>query len=697
MSLDKYAGLSGDDLIIAEAKDRFHACEEWESNARINFVEDMKFAEADSDNGYQWPAPVMQNRGDRPALTINKTRQHNLQIINDAKKNKPSVKVRPVGDEATYDAAQTFEGVVRYIEYNSNAQVAYDTATSTQVKGGIGYWRVLTGYAHDNTFDQEIFIKRIKNPLTVYLDPNIQEKDGSDAKYGFIFEDVPFEDGRKKYPGYEDYFNQSALGNKDGWLQKEHVRIAEYYRCVEKRDTLLAFPDPATGETIVVRKSSLGQKIYNELPQERMKKRAIIEYNIEWYLIIGEKIADRKPWPGMYVPIVRLIGEETVIDGELDRKGHTRALKDPQRMYNYNASASIEYGALQSKSPYIGAAAAIEGYETYWANANTENYSLLPYNHIDDQGNPIPMPERQHPPTGATIYLEGMNTAEHQMMMASGQYEASFGARSNEKSGKAILERDRQGDDATYHFIDNLGIAIRYTGKILIDLIPKIYDTPRILKILAKDGTENRVQLDPKSKAPYQEIAKDSEEQEVSAIFNPNVGKYEVEADIGPAYATRRQEAFNAYSQILSQNSDLMPIIGDLLFKNGDFPGADEIAERLARMVPPQAKGDGPSPQEQQLMEANKVLQDGIQKLLQDLAEERLKLKKKESDAETDAYKAITDRLDVIAKYFEVTAKDKAKMLHDVMVNEQSSANAMNEAAHNIDIQPKEAASVSAA
>jgi len=670
MSLDEFSGLTGDDRIIAEAKKRFHACQDWESNSRINFIGDLKFADADSDNGFQWPAPIMQNRGDRPALTINKTRQHNLQIINEAKKNKPSVKVRPTGDEATYDAAQVFEGVIRYIEYNSNAQVAYDTATSFQVKGGIGYWRVLTDYAHDDTFDQEIFIKRIKNPLTVYLDPDINEKDGSDAKFAFIFEDLPKSEFKEKYPQYEEYANQSALGNKDGWLQKDHVRVAEYYRCIEKKDTLIAFPDPETGENIIVRKSKIDKRILDFIPAEDIKKRKIIDYSIEHYLIIGEKIAEKKDWLGRYIPIVRLIGEETVIDGVMDRIGHTRGLKDPQRMYNYNASAAVEYGALQSKSPYVAPAAAIEGYETYWASANTENYSILPYNHIDDDGNPIPAPQRQMPPTGATVYLEGMNTAEHQMMMASGQYEASFGARSNEKSGRAIMERDRQGDDATYHFIDNLGIAIRFTGKILIDLIPKVYDTPRIIKILAKDGTESKVKLDPRAQAPYQEIEKDSQEQEVSAIFNPNVGKYEVEADIGPAYATRRQEAFNAYTQILSQNSDLMPIIGDLLFKNGDFPGADEIAERLARMVPPQAKGDGPSPTEQKLMEANQLLQDGIQKLLQDLAEERLKVKQKDDQANTDAYKAITDRLDVIAKHFEVTAKDKSKMLHDLMVEE---------------------------
>ena len=679
--------LAGDARIVQEAKDRFKRCQDWEDTARVRFLEDLKFADADSDNGYQWPAPVMQDRGTRPSLTINIIRQHNLQIINEAKKNKPSVKIRPTGNGATFDSAQVLEGIVRHIEYISNAQVAYDTATSFQVKAGIGWWRVVTDYAHDNTFDQEIFIRRIPDALSVMLDRDIKEKDGSDARYGFVFEDMPKDVYQADHPDDMDVIGQTPLGSdSDGWVSKDHVRVAEYYRCVTKKDKLVLLTDPKTGEQTLVKKSTVPAEILNQIPKSERKERAIKEYSVEWYKIAGNKIIDRKNWPGMYIPLVRLIGEETVIEGELDRKGHTRAMKDAQRMYNYNASGSVEYGALQGKNPYIAPAAAIEGYETYWATANTQNWAVLPYNHIDDAGNPIPAPERTTPPQSAPIYIEGMNIAERQMMIASGQYEASLGQKSNEISGKAIDARDRQGDDATYHFIDNLGIAIRFTGKILIDLIPKIYDTARIVKILADDGKETEVQVQPKLKTAYEKVDQESVENKVIAIFNPNVGKYEVEADIGPAYATRRQETFNAVSIILRESPELMTIIGDLMFQAADFPGADEIAKRLSRMVPAQAKGDGIPPEQMELQAQLEKSQGMITELLQELASQKLKLQQKDNKKEVDDYNAITSRMKVIADHYQVTPVVFASMLHDMMMEE-----------HKANLQPKEPVSESTA
>lgn len=686
--------LKGDEKIVAEAKNRFKRCQEWEGMARQRWMEDYKFAHGDAYNGFQWPNEIQRDRqvSQKPCLTINKTRQHNLQIINDAKQNKPSVKVRPVGSGATFEAAEVFEGVVRHIEYISNAQVAYDTATAFQVHAGWGYWRVVTDYAYEDTFDQEIFIRRIKDPLSVYLDPDINEKDGSDAKFGFVFDDMPKEEFDKAYPKYKDIVTKQPLDNAYGWLDENHVRVAEYYRCVEKKDKLVALIMP-DGSTEILRKSKIEKEIWDKVIEDpTTKARDIVENHIEWYLIIGSEIAERRPWPGKYIPIVRLIGDETIIEGQLDRKGHTRALVDPQRMYNYWSSSTVEQVALQGKSPYIAPAAAIENYEGYWNTANNVNHSVLPYNHVDDQGRDLAPPSRSMPPQMAMAYIQGLEITNREMMMVSGQYEANFGAKSNETSGKAINERQRQGDDATYHFVDNLGIAVRYTGKILIDLIPKIYDVERVVKILAEDGTESEVKLDPQAKAAYQE-AQNVEAEEVSVIFNPNVGRYDVQADIGPAYATQRQEAFNAFSQIASQNPELMGVVGDLMFKNADFPGADDIAERLERMVPPMAKGEGVPPAVQELQGQLQNIQEVLAKTVQELAGERLKAKDKRSQAEVDQYKAITDRLDVIAKHFEVTPKDKSTMLHDLMKEEHRSELSAN----NMEMSNEEPASLSQA
>lgn len=267
--------------------------------------------------------------------------------------------------------------------------------------------------------------------------------------------------------------------------------------------------------------------------------------------------------------------------------------------------------------------------------------------------------------------------------MVSGQYEASFGQQGNEKSGKAINERQRQGDRATYHYTDNQAIGIRYTGKIIIELIPKICDTPRVMRIMGEDGVVSHIQLDPNATQAYFEKQKQVSD-EVKAIFNPKVGKYDVQADVGPGYATKRQEAFNALTQITTQAPELMNLCGDLLFKAADFPMAEELAERLERMVPPQAKGEGIPPAVAQLQGQVHHMQDLMTTLMQQLAEEKLKLRGKDEKRDIEAFKAITDRLDVIAKHFEVTPKDKAEMLHDLMVEEHKSS--LNSVTNNSEI-----------
>lgn len=634
--------------IIEEGKKRFKRCEDWESEFRPRERQDMKFANADPDNLWQWDSTVYGGRNDlgKPCLTINKVRQHNLQIINDAKQNKPGVNIRPVGDGATYDAAQVFEGVVRHIEYQSNAEQVYDTATTFQVQGGVGYWYVDTDYVSDDSFDQEIYLRRVKNPDSIYLDPDISEADGSDARFGFIFDDLSRDAFDLQYPDYKDDAGASVIGNTgDNWTSGEHVRVAVYYRRQQKKDKLISFVDANAGVNVVVRNSKILPEVSILLEMAKQAEKAggppvmsrdIVTDDVEWFKIAGNCIIDRGAWLGKYIPIVRVIGEETVIEGKMDRKGHTRSMKDAQRMYNYWTSEATAQVALQTKSPYIAPAEAIEGLETYWEKLNLDNSSVLPYNALREDGSAIPPPQRAQPPQMAQAYIEGMKICENQLMMASGQYQSQFGANENATSGKAINERQRQGDNATYHYIDNLAVAIRFTGKILIDLIPRIYDTERVIRILAKDGTESQVQIQPNAAEAHQELQTDAKDKHaVTAIFNPNVGRYEVESDVGPGYATRRQEAFNAMSQIAAQNPEFMKIAGDLLFKAMDAPMADELADRWKKIIPPNITGDAPPPEVTQLQGQLQQAHDAVAALQGQLTDKDKELSIKSYDATT--------------------------------------------------------------
>lgn len=682
--------------IVKRAHDRFSRCVTWESGFRQRFKDDMAFLYADSDNAEQWPASVRAQRAaaGQVMVTINKTHTHWLHVVNQTKENRASIQISPMGGSASYDSAQIFEQVIRRIEYMSDAETAYEKGSETAAGGGIGYWRLVTDYTDEDSFDQEIFIRPIPDPLSVYLDPDIKQMDGSDAQFGFIFDEVPRARAEKKWPNIVGKSQSTAIGNMaDHWLRKDSVRVAEYFERRESKEWLYAIPT-GDDDIILARESSMppeGAELLKRAYEQNVdvQRRRVDKYSVDKYLIVGDQVAEKGEWAGKYIPIIRVVGEEVVMEGKLDRKGIVRYLKDAQRSFNYNASAALEYGALQSKSPYIAPVEAIEGVSSYWATANTENHAYLPYNHRDEQGNEIPAPQRQQPPTSAPVYLEGMQAAEHEMMMATGQYEATFSEQGNEISGVSIENRQKQGERVTFHYQDNLAKAIRFTGKQLIDLIPKIYDTKRVIRIMDEAGEEQQIQVDPNAKAALQQ-KEDQGESKVAAIFNPKVGTYDVMATVGPNFQTRREEAFQAMTGMLTANETLAPVIGDLYMANADFPYADKLQERMRNWIKtmnPAILGEGPTPMEMHLQQQLQQAGQMIQKLDQELRDkttqhyfekQRIDLEalthlstrlEKERQETLDAFKAETDRLKALAPKMSEDALDPIirKVISEVM------------------------------
>lgn len=639
-----------DDKIIAEANERFRRCSEREKYARENWKADMRFGYGDNVNNFQWDTDQYGARikGGRPCQTVNKVKNYCLQIVNDARQNKAQIRIIPTGGGASYDAAQVYEGVCRHIEYVSNAEQAYDKATHDQVFGGLGWWRIITDYVSEDSFDQEIFIKRVPDALSVYLDPDITEYDGSDAKYGFVFTDKDRKLFDKEYPKFKDIGDASPLNYSDGdlssnndqlWMTQDRVRILEYYRVVEEADTLHYALDGS-----IYRESEVEDR--DALKQVSVRSRDTMTKRIEWYLIAGGKIIEKREWAGKYIPLVRVVGEETVIDQKLDRCGHVRGLVGPQQNYNWFTSGAIENIAMQSKSPWIAPSEAVEEHMEEWSVNNIKNAAVLTYNSLREDGTPIQAPTRINPPTYAPAFSEGRLQSAGDMEMASGQPPATLGEASNERSGKAINERQRAAANQTFQFPEHLACAIRFTGKILIDLIPKIYDTPRIMKILAVDGSQQTIAIDPNAPQGHKPVpGVDSESfdpMHVAAIFNPNVGQFDVEASIGPQYETRRQQSFDALSDIIAQSGP-DPMLMKVWAQNSDFPDADELAQYYADKVP-----NGPPPE---LLQAQQLIaqQHGV---INAMTNENESLKSKavnsELQKEIDWYKAETDRLKAV-------------------------------------------------
>ena len=648
--------------MLATMRSRFSMAVSAYSESREDELDDLRFEAGSPDNQWQWPADVLATRGSvqgqtinaRPCLTINKLPQHVHQVTNEQRQNRPSVKVIPVDDNADVEVAEIFEGVIRHIEYISDADVAYDTACENQVTYGEGYIRVLTKYCDDNTFDQDIYIGRIRNSFSVYMDPTIQDPTGADAEWCFITEDMTKAEYERQFPDAAPISSIMQQGVGDSslsqWLTEDTVRIAEYFYIDHTPSKLNLY----RGNISVV-ENSPEDKQMKEMGQKPIKSRTADVKKVKWLKTNGFEILQEQEWAGCYIPVVRVVGNEYEVDGRLYVSGLIRNAKDAQRMYNYWVSQEAEMLALAPKAPFIGYGGQFEGYETQWKTANTTNWPYLEVNPdvTDGAGSVLPLPQRAQPPMASSGLLQAKAGASDDIKSSTGQYDSSLGATSNERSGKAILAREKQGDTGTYHYIDNLARAIRHIGRQLVDLIPKIYDTERVARIIGIDGEVKSAKINPEQPEPIKKIVNESGIV-IEKIYNPSVGKYDIAVSTGPSYMTKRQESLDAMSQLLQGNPQLWQVAGDLFVKNMDWPGAQEMAKRFAKTIDPKLLNDADEnpalAAAQQQMEAMGKELDQLHGMLQNVSKsmEAQDLQIKQFDSEVKAYDAETKRISAI-------------------------------------------------
>lgn len=624
--------------IVDIARARYEKAKECYDNQRILSIEDTRFVMGDSDNGWQWPAEIYRDRANvnkKPCLTVNVTAQHCNQIINQIRQNRPSAKILPVDDKADVETAKILGGMLRAIQQESSADTAHDTAAEHAIYGGEGYWRIVTEYEDYNSFNQVIRIKPIMNPLMVYVDPDAKEPDRSDAKWGFLFEDISKEQCREEHPDIEP---SSWVEDPRGWVKGDKVRRAEYFYCEYVDDTLYLLEDSTTvlksefPEGFAVKDGFVqqdGVPVVGVVYERETKRK-----QWKWCKLLGgeDEPVDKRDWPGQYFPIITVVGKEVNVNGDIIRKGIVRDLKDPARLLNYSYSAAVESLALQNKVPYMASAEAIEGFEDIWGAANLENRAYLPFNAFDEEGRPLPPPMRQAQAQMATAQVQMLQLSTEQMRAASGQQSANFGIRSEAQSGVGIQRLKQQGEIATFHFPDNLARALKYEAKVILDLIPKVYEQQRVVRILGLDGKQEAAMLNPEMDQAYAEMnAKTTAA--VERVFNPGVGRYDVAIDTGPSYATQRQEAADAMTELATRFPPLMEIAGDLVMKTYDFPMADELAERMKKLpsiaqladdnkgqeeLPPQAQAAM-----QQMQQQMQAMDEAIQGMEAELSKEQ--------------------------------------------------------------------------
>lgn len=529
-----------------------------------------------------WNADILKERtaDQRPSLVINHAPKFVRQVIGDQRQNSPQAKIRPVDSQADPAMATMLEGLNRNIEYVSNAKAVYDTAFRHSVGNGFGYIRIITEFSGDDTFEQNIRYKRVFNPFSVLLDPNAQEFDHSDGRFAFVTDWVTRADFKDRYPDAEMVSFEDAKRVKVGdWHKNDEVLVAEYFRRVPIKKTLALLADgrtiDITGRTEDEVNKSLAE---DEEPTTILRTKKVDSFKTLRYLINGSEILEKATeFPSKYIPLVPVWGEEVITrEGRREFNSVIRFMKDPNRMYNFMRSAEVEHIALAPKAPYVGTATQFQGQEDQWDNANRKNYGRLTYNPDPEAPG---APQRQAPPMASTGINNASMMAMEDMKNTTGQFDASVGAQGNETSGKAIMARQREGDVSTFVWIDNLTTAQTHATRIVLDLIPKIYDTDRIIRVRGFDDKDNFVPIN-------QELEDDKGK---SFFVNDiSVGKYDVVVETGPSYSTQRVESAESMVAFArAMGPEASSIIADLVAKNQDWPGATEIAKRLRKILPP--------------------------------------------------------------------------------------------------------------
>jgi len=606
--------------IVKEAQDGFKTAESYWSSVYNAALEDLRFQS--DEEGAQWDEKsyASRKRKNRPALTIDQLGQFINQVSNDIRMNTPSINVLPHSGGADIETAEIFQGLIRDIEHNSNADDAYDYAVNQAIKCSIGFIRVDHRYKDDSGFDQELYIERVINPLAVWLDPNSIAPDGSDAMCGWILEPMDQDSFKDKYPKAQVVsFGQDKPSKDD-----EKVTVCEYFKIKETEITLAQLAD---GSVVEVEDGS---------PVDAVMTRKATRRTVYRYHLSGAEVLKETTFPGDYIPIIPVYGEEAWIDGERHLFSLIRKAKDPQRRYNFWASTEAELLMKSPKATIIAVGGTTENYAKDYQNP--DDAVVLRYDQTDAKGNPAAPPQINPGPQVPTGIVNAMSRAADDIKATMGLYNSFLGQRSNETSGVAIQQRKMEGDRAIYHFGDNLVRSITHVGRILVAAIPEIYSGPRFVRVIGKEEESEMVGING-AMAEGQERP-----------FNLEQGQYSVRVVTGASFATMRQEAAEFFQQILQSQPALMSVAGDLMFKFMDFPGAQAMAERIKRTIPPNLLEESVDPQVMAVQQENEQLKQAIQAIQMEAANIEQQLQDKTAEIQLKAQAEIAKSQDAQAK-----------------------------------------------
>lgn len=602
----------------------------------------------------QWDADIVRDRGDsRPCLTIDQIGEPYRQLVGQQRQAKPAIQINPVDNGADIDTAEVFQGLIRHIEVTGGAKAARDEAFKGIVGPGWSYYRIITDYDYDQSdvkpgedgtlppylLDQCIKYQAIENPFTVFRDPACPLHEPEKARFCFIVEDVPTEEFKRKWPNAAatsaEAFAASGLTLPE-WYPENSVRVADYFYVEESKgqhvvllqDGRVVPAEFAPPNVPVIARRFLTKRV---VKLAKITGAEILEGN---EVGEGEKPTEGRKWEGSYIPVIPMYGESIVVNGKRTLRGIVRPARDAQRSYNYQVSELVYELALSPKSKIIMAEGQDEGYEDMYKNAPTTAFPALKYVPKAFGGELLPPPQVAHftDATKIQALTVAINQFKADLRSTLSFYDPSDPSRKNaDQSGKAILARQQSMDAGSVNYKDNFGQALLYEGKVLLDLIPKIYNRPgRILRIV---GLEDETQTEEVVYGQPRKSKNNKAKRGVAGIFQWGAARFDVTVSIGASYTTRRQEAADWQLELMKVLPPQMAAaMAPITVRNMDGPGNREIADRLDRTLPPQIKGDDgeadPQAMQAQLAQMQqKQQQDGqvIQMLQEHIKTEQVK------------------------------------------------------------------------
>lgn len=619
--------------LLDEAKRIFELAQETEKENRQLALEDIRFARA----GDQWPDDIKSQREQegRPCLTINKMPAFIRQVVNDARQNKPQIKVYPVDSGADPETAKVVNGLIRNIERASKADIAYDTAVESAVSGAFGYMRVNLDYAYDDVFDLDIAVDRVENPFSIYGDPYSTSADGSDWNDAFVTERLSKKEFEARYGDVATVDWDSELWGSEtsDWRNDEGILIAEWWHREDVKEKIYQLSNGiVVSQTQLEADHDLVMAVESGLV-EIVRGREVMRKKVTQRIMTGFEILETNPWPGRYIPIVPVYGDEFNLDGKRHLRSLIHNAVDAQKMHNFWRTTSTELVALAPRVPWVGEEGSFNADPDGWATANTVSHAFLEY--TKGKQPPVRQPLDFGPAAGA---MQEALMAADDMKSIIGIHDASLGAKSNETSGRAIMARQREGDVSTFHFIDNLTRAIRHLGMIILDLIPHVYTEERVIRVVGEDDNVREVTIN------AQGLEETDEGGAVLALHDLTTGKYDLVAKAGPSYTTQREETAYQMTEALRNYPIAAPVLLPIVAKNSDWPDADKLAERLEAMAPPDP-GDIPP----QVLQQMQVMQQQMQQLAQENDALKADSSIERAEAEIKAYDAETKRMKVEA------------------------------------------------